>query len=152
MFFSLRAQEGEPVPDEGVGVTDHVAPQRRRADERLVHGGEGFHRESATVVDFPQTAEHLVPVNVGRPRRATVGLREMDVAEPGSQRDDRLVEALLFYVHVVSVEVDEDVGLVYPIQQPAGLRSKVDEICLVAIDGLDAKLDTVIRRRDGPLS
>jgi hypothetical protein len=43
MFFYPRAQEGEPVPNEGVRVTDHVAPQRRRADECLVHGGAGDH-------------------------------------------------------------------------------------------------------------
>ena len=36
MFLSPRAQEGESVPNEGVGVTDHVAPQRRGADERLL--------------------------------------------------------------------------------------------------------------------
>jgi hypothetical protein len=29
MFFSPRAQEGEPVLNEGVGITDHIAPQRR---------------------------------------------------------------------------------------------------------------------------
>jgi hypothetical protein len=36
--------------------------------------------------------------------------------------------------------VDEDVRLVYPIQQFRCLRSDVDEICLVAVDGLDPDL------------
>jgi hypothetical protein len=45
--------------------------------------------------------------------------------------------------------VDEDVGLVYPIQQLAGLPSKVDEICLVAIYGLDTKLDAILRSATG---
>jgi len=43
MFFYPRAQEGEPDPNEGVRVTDYVAPHRRRADECLVHGGAGDH-------------------------------------------------------------------------------------------------------------
>src|SRR5215211_6939809 len=143
VLLSLGAQEGESVPDEGVGISDHVAPQRRGAHEVLVYVGEGFHHECATIVDVLEAAEDRVPVDVGSPRRAAVGLGEVDVTEPGSQRDDRLVEALLFYVHVVRVEVDEDVGLVYPVQQLIGLGGKVDEIRLVAVDGLDTELDTV---------
>src|SRR3712207_6803518 len=84
MLFSFGAQEGEPVPDEGVGIADHVAPQRRSADEILVYVGEGFHRERAAIVEVPEAEEDPVPVEVGHPRRAAVGLGEVDVTEPGS--------------------------------------------------------------------
>ena len=87
-----------------------------------------------------------------RPRRAAVGLGQVDVSEPGPQRDDRLVEALLLDVHVVRVEVDEDVGLVYAVQQLAGLRSEVDEVGLVAVDGLDPQRDALIRGGARPAS
>src|SRR5215212_6311016 len=49
VLLSLGAQEGESVPDEGVGISDHVAPQRRGAHEVLVYVGEGFHHECARV-------------------------------------------------------------------------------------------------------
>src|SRR5215207_11025761 len=73
----------------------------------------------------------------------------MNVAQARPEPGDRLVETLFFDVHVVRVEVDEDVRFVYPIQQFGGLRSKVDEIRLVAIDGLDPELDAVLRGASG---
>src|SRR5215207_4365077 len=149
VLFSLRAQEGEAVPNEVVRVPDNVAPERRRAYECLVHGGEGFHREYACVVDVFQAAEDLVPVDVRRPRRAAVGLGEVHVAQARAEACNRPVETLLLDVHVVRVEVDENVRLAYPIQQFRRLRSDVDEICLVAVDGLDPELDAVLRGASG---
>ena len=72
MLCSLGAQEGEAVAHEGIGVTDHVTPQRGGADDRLVHGGEGLHDQRSPVADVFEAQEDLVPVDVRRSWRAPV--------------------------------------------------------------------------------
>ena len=76
-------------------------------------------------------------------RHAAIGLRDVHIAEIGRGRLEAGGKALLLDMHVVGVEVDEDVVRADPLDDPCGIAAAVDQMRLVAVAGLDAELQAI---------
>src|ERR671932_1033082 len=139
VLCGLATQEVQTVADQGSWISDHVPPQGGRAHDVFIDRREGLHHQSPVVLYLLESPEDLIPVHVSGARGAPVGLREVDVLQLWSRGHDRVVEALLLDVHVVGVEVDEHVGFADTVEHGFGLRGQVDDVRLVAVDGLHAE-------------
>ena len=62
----------------------------------------------------------------------------MDIAEIGRRRLEAGRKALLLDMHVVGVEMDEDVFRADPLDDFGGVAAAIDQMRLVAVAGLDA--------------
>src|SRR4029077_15391602 len=95
----------------------------------------------AVEADAGKAAEDALPIDIAAAGRAAVALREVDVSEMRGAIEDGGREALLLDVHVIGVEMDEEIGLRAPLDERDGLASGIDQMGLVAIAGLEAEAE-----------
>ena len=74
-------------------------------------------------------------------RRAAIGLGEMDVFKVVASGYDAVAHALFLDVHMIGVEMDEDIVRADPLDQRNSLRGRIDDVVLVAVDGFHAEFD-----------
>ena len=91
--------------------------------------------------DRGERCEGLVPVTVAFARRAAIGLGEMDVFEVVAGGYDAVSHAPFLDVHMVGIEMDEDIVGADLLDQRNSLRGRIDDVVLVAVDGFHAEFD-----------
>src|SRR3546814_17266297 len=116
--------------------SDLGPPDSQRPGDVGMEGQERFDDHVPGIADPGEAAEDAIPVHGPGARHASVAFRQVDVAEVAPGFDDRLIEALLLDVHVIGVEMDEDVVLADPLAHTAALAGGVEEMGLVAVAAL----------------
>ena len=116
---------------------------RPRADDRR---GEGLEGDRAGVADVGERVEERREVEVPGAEVAAVVLADVHVAEPVADRADGADEVVLLDVHVVGVEVDQDVVGADVVGQAQRVGGGVDHVGLVAVADLQARASCRVRR------
>ena len=98
-------------------------PHRQPAGDIDVDMVHAFQRDRALVADLGDRLHRSRPVEHAAARHAAIGLRDVDIAEIGRGRLEAGGKALLLDMHVVGVEMDEDVVRADPLDDLRGVAA-----------------------------
>lgn len=105
----------------------------------------------AVVADLRERGEHRSEVDGSRAQVPSMVLADMEVPEALPARQHGRVRVGLLDVHVVRVEVDDDVGPVHLVHERECLASRVENVAFVPVHDLEPEGDAEIRRMVGNL-